>query len=250
MPYNPYYLFEFIFNLIVLIACLYIPFRIILKYREYKKRELLHVGIAGLTMSEPFWFFPFNSLSLFLYDSTLPLEVQALIAGVGIPIGAFFWFYAMTDLIYKKHQKGILIFSLFYCIIFEVVYIPSVFFIQPYLREFPVILTEGYMQKFYQVNPGLFLLYILSTGTILFILFVTGLRFGYELTKTDDIMNRTQGRLIMLAFILFSSAFILIFAGMFIFITVPLFLICFILMYLAFVMPKGLRNRILRTKSE
>ncbi len=248
MAYNYYYLFEFFFLSISLCFFISIPVRIALRYREHKRRELIFVGIAGLIMTEISWFFPINSLLQFLNGTLLPLEAQALLAGVGIPIGVFFWGFAMTDLMYKKQQKNVLIFGGLFCIIYELIFIPSVFIILPSLREFPIIFSEGFMQKFFQVNPPMFILFILTFGINLLVILISGLRFGYENLIADDPINNFQGKCLMLAFLLNGSAFAIMFLGVHVYFALPIYYMCAILMYFTFAMPQWMKDRLLREK--
>ncbi len=230
MGYNYYFLFEFIINILSLSAFLYVGIRIASRYREYKRRELIFVGIAVIIISELYWTYPINSLLLFFNNPIIPLEIQDLISIVGLPIGIFFWLWAITDLMYKTQQKTILIISGVYFISFECFYIPIVILFPNSIRINPIIFTIS-------------AIYFIS---FLLIVLFTGLRFGYENLIADNPINRLQGKLMIIAFSLFSMVLIIL-----VFITISLIsqlllIICFIIFYFSFVLPARIKQRILR----
>jgi len=231
--YNYYYLFEFIINLAAISIFFYVGIRIALRYREYKRREFIFVGITVLTMSELFWIFPINSLLLFFSDSVLSQVTQAFITNVGLPIGIYFWLWAITDLMYKEKQTNVLIISGIYFLSYEVLLILSLI----------LFYIDG------QLNPILYPILVMYLLSFLLIVVITGMRFGYENLISDNPINKLQGKLMIIAFSMFTIGCIIILVENSFVIYTFLLTPCFILFYFSFVLPKRIKMRILREEN-
>ena len=232
--YDYYFLLEFIVNTIAIGIFFYVGIRIALRYREFKRREFIFVGIAVIMMSELFWIFPINSFLVFISDSVLPYVIQAFITNIGLPIGIFFWLWAITDLMYKEKQKIILIISGVYFLSYEVLLILSLILVH----------IDG------QLNPLLYAILIIFVLSFLLIVVITGIRFGYENVIAESPINRLQGKLMIIAFILFSIGCILVLMVHHFLIYTLILTPCFILFYFSFVLPKRIKMRLLRREDK
>ncbi len=82
--------------------------------------------------------------------------------------------------------------------------------------------------------------------SFLLMVLITGLRFGYENVIADNPVNRLQGKLMMISFILFSVVCLLLLVGIYRIFGTFIFTPCFILFYFSFVLPKRIKKRVLR----
>ena len=184
-------------------------------------------------MSELFWIFPINSLLLFFSDSVLSQVTQAFITNVGLPIGIYFWLWAITDLMYKEKQTNVLIISGIYFLSYEVLLILSLI----------LFYIDG------QLNPILYPILVMYLLSFLLIVVITGMRFGYENLISDNPINKLQGKLMIIAFSMFTIGCIIILVENSFVIYTFLLTPCFILFYFSFVLPKRIKMRILREEN-
>ena len=73
--------------------------KIISKYFEYKKKELLYVGLTWILMTE-MWWSSSSSFIVALFNNGEGLSVTAyvLIANLLVPVALFVWLLAFTEL--------------------------------------------------------------------------------------------------------------------------------------------------------
>jgi len=168
------------------------------KYFKYKQRAFLFVGIAWIGLCEP-WLS--SSISFLLAITTgegLSPEMYAIIGMTFVPISILSWIIAYADLIMKKHKKLIIIVFVIYGVIFEV----CLFYLLSIDPALIVILYDP-VDAEYQTIIRVFLLILIITVCI------TGILFARESLKSKNPEIRLKGKLILLAFLLWSIGAIL-----------------------------------------
>jgi hypothetical protein len=195
MPLYPHDIINGIFGVIALIVSVFIAIRIILRGFEFRNRDFILVGIAGLIVSEPFW----GSIISFVLEISsgmaLTIEMQNLINFPLVPLGLLSWLVAFTDLVYKKRQKLIIELFIIYGIIYEIVFF-VVFANDPSL--------EG---TFYgiksRVIPTIFLV------SFLIIILISVASFVRESLQSAHPEIKMKGKLLVAAMIFYSIAALL-----------------------------------------
>ena len=195
MTLYPHDIVNGIFGIIALLISFLIAIRIILRGFEFRNRNFILVGIAGLIVSEPFWGSIFSFILEISSGIALTIEIQNLINFPLIPLGLFSWLVAFTDLVYKKRQKIIIELFIIYGIIYEIVFF-VVFANDPSL--------EG---TFYgiksRVIPTIFLV------SFLIIIWISVVLFARESLKADNPEIQMKGKLLVVAIFFYSIAALL-----------------------------------------
>ncbi|MHA1273492.1 MAG: hypothetical protein ACTSVV_00160 [Promethearchaeota archaeon] len=190
-----------LFSLFAVSLAFFIGFKIISRYFEFKKREFLLVGITSITITEPWW----GSVISFIIAVTMNNNglynyptIYFLINNLLIPIGILFWLIAISDLMFKKYKKQLIIFGIIYGCTFEITFL-TLLFTDPSLIG--TLITPVDVE--YHFIMAWFLL-----STILFIL-ITGLFFARESLKSDKKEIQLRGKLMFVGFLLFTIGAIL-----------------------------------------
>jgi len=109
-----------LFTTIFVVISLLVGLRILLKYFEHRRTELVAVGIAWMGISTP-WIG--NSLSFLLYvlaGYKLELFPYLFMENVFIPLAIICWMYAFSTLVYPRLVKKITVVFAIICLIYEV----------------------------------------------------------------------------------------------------------------------------------
>ncbi|MCP4763794.1 MAG: hypothetical protein GY870_18630 [archaeon] len=179
-------------------------------------------------MVEPFWPFPINSFLLFLGEEILPLKISNFIQLIGLPIGIFCWVCVITEMIFKKRQKIILILSGIYCTIYELIFIPSII-IYSSIEENELVFG---IMTFYGIS------FFIITIT-------TGIRFAWENIKAENPINKIKGKFMFYGFIFYAIATISVWIHLFELISSILFLFSGTFLYFGFILPSWIKKRFL-----
>jgi len=222
---------------------------IISKYFKYKKSSFLLIGVAWTGMAIP-WLG--DVINFFAYFANIPYltdEVYLIIVNAFLPLFVILWLTALSDLLNYQRKKVILIISLISSIVFEIIF-------------FSFILTGNTAALGYSITPfqyhyeDFISFYMLI---MIVIVLATGLKFAIEsLTKAKERDIKLKGKLLIIAFILFTSGAILDAAGSAmlgeispaIIVLVRLILISSsIIFYLGFILPEWLKKILFKEKS-
>ena len=195
MSLYPHDIINGIFGVIALSVSVFIAIRIILRGFEFRNRDFILVGIAGLIVSEPWWGAIISFVLELSSGVALTIEMQNLINFPLIPLGLFAWLVAFTDLVYKKRQKIIIELFIIYSIIYEIV-----FFIV-YIND-PSLEGTFYGIKS-RVIPTIFLV------SFLIIILISVVSFVRESLKASDPEIKMKGKLLVVAMIFYSIAALL-----------------------------------------
>jgi len=162
--------------------------KVVKKYFEHKRRELLFVGLTAILITEPWWPSAFGFLAILITGTALPDVILLLLGVFLIPMLCLFWLTAFTDLLFKEYQRKILKGFIIYGTIFEVILIMSLIF-DPKLI--------GTISGYFDPNYGLFVrAYEIS---LLGVILITGTLFARESMKSDIPEIKLKGKFILIA---------------------------------------------------
>ncbi|MFX0071335.1 MAG: hypothetical protein ACFFAO_09620 [Candidatus Hermodarchaeota archaeon] len=233
---RPFDVLNSILQAIFIITTVIIGLMIISKYFKYKERVFLMVGLAWIGMVEPWMASVSNLLFTLINGYTFNVQVYLLIGITFIPFSLFFWFVAITDLMYEKRQKLILSIIAIYGILFEIYFI---FF----LIVDPAVLAvlHGVINIEYMLPLQIYIISVLALAII------AGFNFALTSMKSKNPEVRLKGKFLLIAFILFAigafSDLIFIRDILTLLITRFILISSSIFFYLGFILPEFIRNK-------
>lgn len=194
-PLTPPQLLQGIFSTIYVSISIVIGIIIISKYFKYKSFTFLWIGIAWTGMAVP-W--SGDVINFFAYLTGAPYltdEMYLIIVIAFLPLFVFLWLVALSDLLSFKRKNLVLLITLILSIAFEIAF-------------FTVMFTGNTASIGYSVSPfqyqfgDLIAIYMLI---IIIIVLATGLKFALESFKADDKTIKLKGKLLIIAFISFTT---------------------------------------------
>lgn len=217
------------------IISLLVGIRILLKYVQYQKKELITIGAAWICISTPWWG---NTLSFLLYligDVTLAQFPYLFIENVFIPIALVVWIYSFTILAYPAlTKKLVLIFSLI-CGAYDVFVIIALI-VKPEI----IGTLEGRFDSNHTIIPNVFRVFAIV------IVLITGSIFAFKSMKSKDKTIQLKGRFLFIGFLSFLLGALLdallSFAPLELIIVRALLISSAIEYYLGFFMPEKIAN--------
>ena len=242
-----------ILGLIAFSISLAVGIIIVLKYFQYKRHELLTVGLQMIFVSSGWWASLLSFVLFILFDFYFPTTLF-LILTYGIqPITHLFWIYSFAYLVYPKSKwKFFLVFFLV-AVLYEI-HFWYFMIVDPTgiaIRESQFIYTD--------ISPiiQLYVLFILVVGLI------TVYNFSKQLMRSDEPKTRWRGKFLMYSMILLAiNAIVVIiitvtqepwdptqFTPEQIAISIVLNIIIYvstILSYFGWIMPEWLENRLIK----
>ena len=153
--------------------------------------------------------------------------ITRFIGFVGIPVGIFTWIYAITELMYKKRKKIIIIVSAIYLFSSELFYIPTIIFNIDYTANF-----------------GLYIILNIYFISFMLIVLITGLIFARENLIAENPVNKVQGIFMIIAFLSYSIGFFYSIIGGNILIADIIFIISAFSFYFGFALPERIKRYI------
>jgi len=179
-------------SLVFVIISIIIGLKITLKYFKHRQLILLLAGISWIGISEAWWPSSVNFILSSITGQTLSLGIYMILGYSLIPIFMFVWLIAVTELLYKKKQKVVLLIFAIEFILFEV------FFLYYALYNPNSI---GELQTPVNIKLKSFLLYYMIAHIILFL--ITGFLLSYESLKSENPEIKLKGKFLLTAFISF-----------------------------------------------
>lgn len=228
-------------SLLVVIIAIYVGFRILAKYFEYKKREFLFVGVTSFILVEPWWPSATSFLVITITGKAISSQLYFFLGNAFIPVGLILWIAAFTDLLYKEKQKLFLAIIILFSAAFELIFFYFLFTNVEMIGELISPVETEY--KYFVLG---FLL------AIVLIIWITGIKFARASMKTDNPELKLKGKMLIYAFTAFSvgalldSAFPLTFITLLI--TRLILLSCSIGFLGGFILPNWMRKLFLREK--
>jgi hypothetical protein len=222
-----------LFSILLIIVFVIVGLKILLKYREYKKRIFFLTGLAWIGISEPWWPSAIGFLMVLFTGSGLTVELYLIINNTFLPIFLFSWLLAVTEMVQTKRKTLLISMYLLIAVILEVVLIYYLF---------TDVSQVGVLVSPVDVDFGLIAILHIAFNLIIFM--ISGLLFSVKTLKLEDPENKLRGKFLLIAFILF-----LIGAILEIVITLPpnriIILLSAIIFYIGFMMPEGIKKRFL-----
>jgi hypothetical protein len=187
-------------SLIFVIISVIIGLAILSKYRKFKSRLYVLVGISWIGVANP-WFPDSISflMNIFIQES-LQIGWYFIIGNVFIPLALLAWIIAYTDMINKKAQAFAVILTIILSVAFE-----FTFFLLFYIDI--NLIGEINQTRPFTVDFGIFIIIYLII--IIFVMLITGLIFAQNSIKSENREIRLKGKLLRAAFITFTIAAIL-----------------------------------------
>lgn len=228
-----------IFTTIFVVISLLVGLRILLKYFEHRRTELIAVGIAWMGISTP-WIG--NSLSFLLYvliGYKLELFPYLFMENAFIPLAIICWMYAFSMLVYPMLVKKI-------TITFAVIWLTYEVFLIAALIIDPEIIgsLEGMFDSSHTIIPNIFRVFGI------FIVLITGTIFARKSILSGDPSIQWKGRFLLIAMISFAvGAFldaILTFTPLELVLVRLLLISSSIEYYLGFFLPDSIANRLIK----
>jgi len=228
-----------IFTTIFVVISLLVGLRILLKYFEHKRTELVAVGIAWMGISTP-WIG--NSLSFLLYvlaGYKLQLFPYLFMENAFIPLAILCWIYAFSMLVYPRLVKKMTVIIGVICLVYEIFLIAALI-INPEI----IGTLEGRFDTSHTIIPNVFRVFGI------FIVLITGTIFARKSMMAEDPSVQWKGRFMLIAMISFAiGAFldaILTFTPLELVLVRLLLISSSIEYYLGFFLPDSIANRLIK----
>ena len=189
-------LFDFVnglFALIFVVISFIVGIRIAFNYFKHKRREFILMGLAWIGLSEPWWPSAISFILILTTGKGLPFELYVIIGNVAIPVGFLIWMVAFTDFFFKEQQKQVLIITIIFGIVFEIVFFYLLFTDPTLIGE-----LSGPIDVEYKHFALGFLL------AILLIILIMGLIISVVSIMSDNPEVKLQGKFLLIAFISFA----------------------------------------------
>ena len=224
-----------IFALIFVSISVIVGLTLIAKYFKSKDVKLLYVGIAWIIIVESWMPSAVNLIYMLINPNGLSLEARVLIGNIAIPLGVVLWTMVITELVFEKYKKILLIVLSITGIIFEIILFTGIFI----NLEFIVDIKSHPLNTSYSLIMIVFQI-IFSVYTL-----ATGLAFSAKSIKHLNPEIKLRGKLLFLAFICFLIGAILGIFEQFILgniILIP----SSIFFYFGYILPRFLKNKFIK----
>lgn len=213
--------------------------KIMSKYFKYKRKELIFVGVTFILIWSAWW--P-STISFFIYiinGGGLPYVMYIFLGGFFLPYALLTWDMAMFSLLnFEKKAKQI---GYILTIIYVVAFNALVFY-------YMVNPTElGYLRN--PLVPAYSFTFYFAMFPLIIAFFVISIVFALETFKSEDLETKLKGKFILIAcFVLIAGIMMEIFTfGDILLLTSRIIIVIgMILIYIGFVLPKKVRDLILK----
>ena len=179
--------FNALFSLLTISICFLVGLIIVLKYFQFKKREMLFIGLAWMGVYQPWW--P-SALAfvLALFNIEIGPILYIFIGNVFIPLSAFLWFMGFTELILSKRKKLIVGIYTAITLLMDIYIIYFLFNDYTVLGQF-----EGFADIEYEPLMSIYLMFInISLAVSVSIM-------GRESLKSNEKDIKTRGKCLIAA---------------------------------------------------
>ncbi|MHA1274546.1 MAG: hypothetical protein ACTSQJ_17065 [Promethearchaeota archaeon] len=229
------------FSLIFVIISVIVGLKIISKYFEYRKHELLLVGIAWIGMANPWMPDSINFILLIMNKPFLSDIAYFIIGNAFLPIFILLWLYAFTELLHMEKRRLVLIIALILSVIFEIV-----FFTFIALNRLDLI-GKRLGPFYYEFSDFIYIFLISCISVVL----ITGLLFARESMKSEKLEIKLKGKLLLCAFLLFTAGALLdaspILTEFTVVLTRVILISSALFFYSGFILPNWIKNLFLKS---
>ncbi|MHA1805672.1 MAG: hypothetical protein ACTSU4_14245 [Promethearchaeota archaeon] len=235
-------------NLVFVIISFIVGLTILSKYRIYKKRDYILIGLTWMGICTP-WLHGAITIIVYFFnplviESESFITMRFIIAYTSIPIIVLLWFIVFTDFLYKNKQKLIVSIIAIISLTCEVLFF-----------TFLIIDRENLIGYF--GAPFLAIYSPFMRITFMFFLgiaFITFLMFASKSLKSTEKEIQWKGRFLIIAFILFTVSAVL--DSIAIFLTQPFLIVMnriflmssAIFFYFGWILPDRLKKILIKEK--
>ena len=181
------------FTLLFIIISIIVGLRILLKYFTFKEKTYITVGLSWIFISSPWWGSGFSFLSIVVIQQILSPTMYLLLGNAFVPIAIICWIYSFTELAYPHLKKKLLI-------LFLIIYIPYEVYVIYSLIFNPSNIAEIVGTFYSQPKPIIMIFQVLGV----LVAFITGIMVSKNSMKSNDATVNLKGKILLLAFILFT----------------------------------------------
>jgi len=228
-----------LFSLIFVILNITIGLRIVSRYIEFKRTELLLVGIAWMGLANPWLPDTLNFILLLTNSPFLDDYTYFIIGNAFLPIFITLWLISFSRLLKFEKRKLILGITVILSIAFEIA-----FFIM--LSIDTALIGESLGPFHYEFSIFIMIYLLLCIFTIL----ITGLMFARESLKVDNPEIKLKGKLLIVAFIAFVFGALLdsmpILTATTVVLTRVILMISAVFFYMGFILPEWTKKIFLK----
>lgn len=228
-----------VFGLIIVIFSVFIGIYIASKYFEYKDKIFLYIGFSWIGLNQGWWGPAISFITTITLGISLPDPLYFTISNIGVPVFAMIWMNAITDLMYEKNKKLILILYGVFVGIFDMLLFIALLTDPAWLGE-----TTSPVDSKYGSIFGLYLIAIVAS------IMISGVIFASKSIKSGKSLNQLKGKFLLIAFILYfigAIADALFDLGL---ITLPIIRTILILsgflFYLGWIMPDAIKKKLIK----
>lgn len=182
-----------IFTTLFVVVSLLVGLRILFKYFEHRRTELITVGLAWMAISTPWIGNSLSFLVYILFGYRLELVPYLFMENAFIPLALICWIYSFSTLVYPRLVKKLTIIFALICIPYEVFLIGALI-IAPEM----IGILEGMFDSSHTIIPNAFRVFGI------FVVLITGIIFAKTSMKSEDPSVQWKGRFLLIGMISFT----------------------------------------------
>jgi hypothetical protein len=226
------------FSLLYVIICITVGLKITFKYFEYKRKELLTLGITLILYGSPYYASGFSFVNYVLFDFPFDARLYLFLNLVFLPFGLLTWIYSYFHLVSPRLKKKFLIPAspIFVLIDFFIIYL---------LILDPAIIgtMAGTFDGNYTIFTLSYLIFLLGS------VFIISIMYFVHCQRSEDFEIKWRGRFLLIGMFTFSVGIILDITP-----TNPIMIVLARLMlimfsiewYIGWLMPKNIAKRLIK----
>ncbi|MGV9172608.1 MAG: hypothetical protein ACOC35_08575, partial [Promethearchaeia archaeon] len=163
------------FTLVFVVISFILGITIMAKYRKFKRSQLIFVGITWIFLVSPYWPDAISFLLIIFTGTQLDKGIYFFIANAFIAPLHITWIAVITDFLYKKKQKLIVLLFTVEAIIFETIFL---------ILYFQNIGNIGTQLSYFYIRWNPIIIGYLLFSILLFL--ITGILFSRESLKSEN----------------------------------------------------------------
>lgn len=195
MVLTPLEIFYGSFTLLSVVISTILGILIALKYKRYRKFDYLAVGITWILLASPYWSDAIQFISVMVSGIQISTNLYYFLANAFIAPIYITWIYALTNILFVKRKKILLIVFSSIAVVVETLFLIA-FFINPnFIGE-----QKSAFVVEWTIWVQIYLLFSIA------ILLLTGFLFARASLKAGQADLRIKGIFLLIAFVSFTIA--------------------------------------------
>lgn len=222
-------------SLIFIVISVLVGFTLVSKYFKSKDKMLIYVGIAWIIIVEAWMPSAINLIYMLITTVSLPIETRVIIGNLFIPFGIVLWTFVVTQLVFTKYKKLLVIIFVILGIVFEVIMFYSIF---NDISLFVDISSDPLNTNYSIIGMSFQVVFSIIT-------LVTGLSFSWKSIKHDNPEIKLRGKILFTAF----TSFLIgsLFSIVDLYLIGSIFLITSsIFFYFGYILPDWIKSRFIK----